>query len=89
MKITVISQKDIGLQVLKDHLTEAERKVIKHMIDNDVIRTAVSSKSYKKKTFFIDKTAINEAEVTIWEHNKSEILGKLEHTKRKVKIKWQ
>lgn len=82
-KIAVTSEKNLGIQVLKDTLTPTEKKIIIHMINAGLTEGQV-----RNKVFHISKTGNCTAEVVIGTITKSIILGKTEIVKQRVKIKY-
>jgi hypothetical protein len=82
-KISVVSKKDIGLQVLTDSLTTTEKKILIVMLNSNMNQGKV-----RNKTFFINKTGENTADIKIGTTAKSITLGRNETTYQKVKIKY-
>lgn len=82
-KISVVSSKDLGFQVLKDTLTTVEKKVLIAMLN-----AGLKEGQVRNKVFYINKTSSNTADVMIGTITKSIILGKNEVVKQKVKIKF-
>lgn len=82
-KVTLTSDRNIGLQVLKDSLTPTEKKIIIQMINGGLNEGRV-----RNKIFQISKTGINTAEIVIGTITKSSISGKNETVRYRVKIKY-
>jgi hypothetical protein len=82
-KITVTSEKNTKLQVLKDTLTATEKKILIHMLNSGLNEGQV-----RNKVFHISKSGNNSAEVVIGTITKSIILGRNEIVKHRVKIKY-
>jgi|GWRWMinimDraft_9_1066018.scaffolds.fasta_scaffold00058_21 hypothetical protein len=82
-KISVISTKNIGYQILKDTLTTVEKKILIAMLNAQLKEGQV-----RNKVFYINKTSNNNADVMVGTITKSIILGKNELIKQKVKIKF-
>ena len=82
-KISIISSKDIGLQVLKDTLTTSEKKILIAMLN-----AGLKEGQVRNKVFYINKTSTNTADVIIGTITKSIILGKNELIKQRVRIKF-
>ena len=82
-RISVTSEKNIGLQIIKDRLTPTEKKILIHMLNSGLKEGQV-----RNKVFHISKTGNNTAEVVIRTLTKSIILGRNEIVKQRVKIKY-
>ena len=82
-KISVISTKNIGFQILKDTLTTVEKKILIAMLNAQLKEGQV-----RNKVFYINKTSSNNADVMVGTITKSIILGRNELIKQKVKIKF-
>jgi hypothetical protein len=82
-KISVVSKINTGLQVLTHHLTPTEKKILIIMLNSNMNQGKV-----RNKTFFIDKTGENTADIKIGTTAKSITLGRNETTYHKVKIKY-
>lgn len=82
-RITVTSEKNIGLQILKDYLTPTEKKILIHMLN-----VGLNEGQVRNKIFHISKTGNNTAEVVIGTITKSIILGRNEIVKQRAKIKY-
>jgi hypothetical protein len=82
-RITITSEKNTGLQVLKDSLTPTEKKILLHMLN-----AGLNEGKVKNKVFNILKTSNNTAEIIIGTIAKSVILGRNEIVKHRVKIKY-
>lgn len=82
-KITITSERNTGIQVLKDTLTSTEKKVLVHMLN-----AGLNEGQVKNKVFHISKTGNNTAEIVVGTIVKSVILGRNEIVKHRVKIKY-
>jgi hypothetical protein len=82
-RIIVTSEKNTGLQILKDSLTVNEKKVLIHMLN-----AGLNEGQVKNKVFHISKSGNNNAEVVIGTITKSIILGRNEIVNQRVKIKY-
>lgn len=82
-KIIITSEKNTGLQILKDSLTPTEKKVLIYMLN-----AGLNEGQVKNKVFHISKTGNNTAEVVIATITHSIILGRNEIVKQRVKIKY-
>ena len=82
-RISVTSEKNIGLQIIKDRITPTEKKILIHMLNSGLKEGQV-----RNKVFHISKTGNNTAEVVVGTITKSIILGRNEIVKQRVKIKY-
>lgn len=82
-RITVISESDLGGQVLKDHLTPTEKKILVYMLNAGMDEGVV-----KKKAFKITKSGKDIADVVIKTTEMSEVLRKKQTTTQRLKIKY-
>lgn len=82
-RITVISESNLGKQVLKDHLTPTEKKILVYMLNAGMDEGVVKNKAFK-----IVKTEKDIADVTIKTTVMSEVLRRKETTAQRVKIKY-
>ena len=82
-RISVTSEKNIGLQIIKDRITPTEKKILINMLNSGLNEGQV-----RNKIFHISKTGNNTAEVVIGTIAKSIILGRNEIVKQRVKIKY-
>jgi len=82
-KISVISTKNIGYQILKDTLTTVEKKILIAMLNAQLKEGQV-----RNKVFYINKTSSNNADVMVGTITKCIIFGRNELIKQKVKIKF-
>lgn len=82
-RITITSEKNIGLQVLKDRLTPTEKKILLSMLNSGLNEGQV-----RNKVFHILKTGNNTANIVVGTITKSVILGRNEIVKQRVKIKY-
>lgn len=82
-QISITGTTNTGIQVLKKHLTQTEKKVLLHMLNNNMQRGIVRNKSFQ-----IVKTQGNEALAVVGTKCYSEILRKHEVVYNKVEIKY-
>ena len=82
-RITITSEKNLGLDILKDSLTPTEKKILIHMLN-----AGLNEGQVRNKVFHISKTANNTAEVIVGTITKSILLGRNEIVNQRVKIKY-
>jgi hypothetical protein len=82
-RISVTSERSNGQQVLKDHLTAGDKKILLLMLNQ-----GMDSGRVRKKNYFIKKTTDSAAEITIIEMSYSIVLSKNEAVKSTCTIKY-